>query len=106
MKSRAGEVVCSQVINRYTRLMKFGYVYEYGTGSNFSCCAGGSGWATYWSETMRELAPLLPKSGYLTEKLLEEFHARYQDPHYWTKRHHLHCELGTQEGDLIRRWLT
>jgi SAM-dependent methyltransferase len=45
---------------------------------------GGSDWATYWTETMRELAPSLLKLGYVSEKMLEEFHARYQDPHYWT----------------------
>ena len=45
---------------------------------------GGSAWATYWTETVRELAPSLQKPGYVTEKVLEEFYARYQDPHYWT----------------------
>jgi SAM-dependent methyltransferase len=45
---------------------------------------GGSAWATYWSETMRELAPSLRKQDCVTEKMLEQFHARYQDPHYWT----------------------
>jgi len=45
---------------------------------------GGSDWATYWSETMRELAPAMLKSGYMTEKMLEEFDTRYEDPHYWT----------------------
>ena len=45
---------------------------------------GGSDWATYWIQTVRELAPSLLKSSYVTEKMLEEFHARYQDPHYWT----------------------
>ena len=45
---------------------------------------GGSDWATYWIETVRELAPSLLKSSYVTEKILEEFHVRYQDPHYWT----------------------
>jgi SAM-dependent methyltransferase len=45
---------------------------------------GGSVWATYWTETMRELAPSLLTKGYVTEKMLEEFLARYQDPHYWT----------------------
>jgi SAM-dependent methyltransferase len=45
---------------------------------------GGSDWATYWTETVRELTPSLLKSGYVTEKMLEEFYARYQDPHYWT----------------------
>ena len=29
---------------------------------------GGSDWAAYWTETMRELAPSLLKSGYVTEK--------------------------------------
>jgi SAM-dependent methyltransferase len=45
---------------------------------------GGSDWATYWIETMRELAPSLLKSGYVTEKTLADFYVRYQDPHYWT----------------------
>jgi SAM-dependent methyltransferase len=45
---------------------------------------GGSEWAIYWTETMRELAPSLLKSGYIPGKMLEEFHACYKDPHYWT----------------------
>ncbi len=45
---------------------------------------GGSDWATYWIETMQELAPSLLKSGYVTEKMLEDFNPRYHDPHYWT----------------------
>jgi SAM-dependent methyltransferase len=45
---------------------------------------GGSDWATFWIETVRELAPSLLKSSYVTEKMREEFHARYQDSHYWT----------------------
>ncbi len=45
---------------------------------------GGSLWATYWTATMRELAPALLKSGHVTGKMLEEFHSFYQDPHYWT----------------------
>lgn len=45
---------------------------------------GGSDWARYWTETMQELAPALLKSGFVTEKLLEEFHVHYRDPHYWT----------------------
>jgi SAM-dependent methyltransferase len=45
---------------------------------------GKSDWATYWVETIQELAPSLLKSGHVTNALLDEFHARYQDPHYWT----------------------
>lgn len=45
---------------------------------------GGSPWAAYWTATMRELAPALLKSGHMTGKMLEEFHACYRDPHYWT----------------------
>jgi SAM-dependent methyltransferase len=45
---------------------------------------GGSDWARYWTETILELAPSLLKQDHVTEKLLAEFHARYQDPHYWT----------------------
>jgi SAM-dependent methyltransferase len=45
---------------------------------------GGSDWATYWTGTMRELAPSLLKLGCITREMLEEFHTRYADPHYWT----------------------
>ena len=45
---------------------------------------GGSDWAAYWTQTVRELAPSLLKLGCVTGKLLDEFHTRYDDPHYWT----------------------
>jgi SAM-dependent methyltransferase len=45
---------------------------------------GGSNWARYWTEMMLELAPSLLKQHDVTEKMLAGFHARYQDPHYWT----------------------
>jgi SAM-dependent methyltransferase len=45
---------------------------------------GGSRWATYWTATMAELTPALIKSGHMTDEMLEEFHSRYEDPHYWT----------------------
>jgi SAM-dependent methyltransferase len=45
---------------------------------------GGSDWATYWTSTIRELAPSLQKSGNVTQKMLEEFYSLYEDPHYWT----------------------
>jgi SAM-dependent methyltransferase len=45
---------------------------------------GGSNWALYWTETMRELAPSLLKSGYVTEKMLDDLYTLYQNPYYWT----------------------
>jgi SAM-dependent methyltransferase len=45
---------------------------------------GGSRWATYWTSTIRELAPALLKSGHVTGKMLEDFYSCYEDPHYWT----------------------
>jgi SAM-dependent methyltransferase len=45
---------------------------------------GGSDWARYWSSTVRELAPSLLNSGAMTRSMLDEFHASYDDPHYWT----------------------
>ncbi|HUJ94144.1 MAG TPA: class I SAM-dependent methyltransferase [Terriglobales bacterium] len=45
---------------------------------------GGSEWATYWIETMRELASPLTKSGHVTPEMLDEFHSHFHDPHYWT----------------------
>ena len=45
---------------------------------------GGSDWAKYWLETMRELAPALLESGHVTQPMLGSFQAHYSDPHYWT----------------------
>lgn len=45
---------------------------------------GGSDWATYWTETIEELAPALLNKDYITEEMLKEFHTCYRDPHYWT----------------------
>lgn len=45
---------------------------------------GGSEWATYWIESIGELAPSLLASNYVTSKMLDEFNMRYRDPHYWT----------------------
>jgi SAM-dependent methyltransferase len=46
--------------------------------------SGGSDWAEYWKETVRELTPALLKSSHLTETMLANFHACFQDPRYWT----------------------
>jgi SAM-dependent methyltransferase len=45
---------------------------------------GGSNWAIYWRDTIRELAPRLVKSGHMNQQLLEEFQSKYEDPGYWT----------------------
>jgi SAM-dependent methyltransferase len=45
---------------------------------------GGSDWAMYWIETMQVLESSLLKSNYFTSKMLDEFHTRYRDSHYWT----------------------
>ena len=49
-----------------------------------ACFNGGSDWAKYWAGTMRELAPLLLNSGNMTQRMLDDFHSLYDDPHYWT----------------------
>ncbi|HLI62652.1 MAG TPA: methyltransferase domain-containing protein [Terriglobales bacterium] len=45
---------------------------------------GGSSWATYWLETMRELQPRLLGSGHIAERSLAAFETAFCDPHYWT----------------------
>jgi hypothetical protein len=45
---------------------------------------GGSPWATYWLETLRELRPSLAGSGHFTEVLMSEVHNLYSDQHFWT----------------------
>ena len=45
---------------------------------------GGSPWAQYWIETMRELRPRLIESGHINAESLKFFDSHYADPHYWT----------------------
>ncbi|MGA2902724.1 MAG: class I SAM-dependent methyltransferase [Candidatus Korobacteraceae bacterium] len=45
---------------------------------------GGSPWATYWIETLRELRPRLLESGHIAEETFAEFDAHFGDRHYWT----------------------
>jgi SAM-dependent methyltransferase len=45
---------------------------------------GGSDWATYWLDTLKELGPKLLESGHLSPELLSSFENLYADPHYWT----------------------
>lgn len=45
---------------------------------------GGSPWAAYWLETLKELRPRLIESGYITEILMSEFDKLYSDPRSWT----------------------
>jgi hypothetical protein len=59
---------------------------------------GGSNWAIYWTGTMRELAPSLLKSGYITEKNARGVACPLSGPALLDQRHHLHSELGTQAG--------
>jgi hypothetical protein len=56
---------------------------------------GGSDWATYWAETMRELAPSLLKLAHVTQELLGEFRP-LPEPPFLDQRHHLHRELVSQ----------
>jgi SAM-dependent methyltransferase len=60
---------------------------------------GGSDWATYWAETIQELAPSLLKSGHVTPELLDEFHARYQDRRYWTSVITFTASWGRKPGE-------
>jgi SAM-dependent methyltransferase len=45
---------------------------------------GGSPWAIYWLETLKELRPRLAESGHITERLISEFDNLYSDPRFWT----------------------
>jgi hypothetical protein len=45
---------------------------------------GGSPWAVYWLETLKELRPRLVESGHITERLMSEFDHLYSDPQFWT----------------------
>jgi len=45
---------------------------------------GGSPWAVYCIETIRDLRPKLAEHGHITKEMLTDFEAHFQDPHYWT----------------------
>ncbi len=45
---------------------------------------GGSQWASYWLQTVRELRPKLMETGHISEELFGEFESHLEDTHYWT----------------------
>ena len=45
---------------------------------------GGSPWAVYCVQTVRELRPKLEGLGHVTEEQFAEYEGHFQDPHYWT----------------------
>ncbi len=45
---------------------------------------GGSPWASYWMQTVRELHPKLMETGHISEDLFEQFNRHLSDPKYWS----------------------
>ena len=45
---------------------------------------GGSPWAIYCVETIRELRPKLAELGHISDEILNEFEVYFRNPHYWT----------------------
>ena len=45
---------------------------------------GGSPWAIYCVETIRELRPKLAELGHISDEILTEFEVSFRNPHYWT----------------------
>jgi len=64
---------------------------------------GGSAWATYWAGTIRELAPSILKSGDASGEALDDFYARYRDPHYWTSVITFVANWGRRPAEARRR---
>ncbi len=46
---------------------------------------GGSPWAAYWQQTIRQLRARLQNSGKLDSQHIESFLARCADPRWWTQ---------------------
>jgi SAM-dependent methyltransferase len=69
---------------RMTGLLAASGLEEVGAEGHTFGFNGGSPWATYWLETIKELQPRLIEAGYLSDKLVSDFYARYADPAYWT----------------------
>jgi SAM-dependent methyltransferase len=46
---------------------------------------GGSSWAAYWQQTVRQLRPRLQDSGKLDSEDIDSFLARCADPRWWTQ---------------------
>jgi hypothetical protein len=45
---------------------------------------GGSRWASYWLQTVRELRPRLIETGHVSDKMFAEFYSHLEDPSYWS----------------------
>jgi hypothetical protein len=46
---------------------------------------GGSPWAVYWEQTVRELRPRLVASGRVDHALIDQFLDHCADPTWWTQ---------------------
>jgi SAM-dependent methyltransferase len=64
---------------------------------------GGSDWANYWIETLRELAPSRVKSGCVTARMIDEFSGALSERALLDECDHVRCELGTQAGLSVRQ---
>jgi SAM-dependent methyltransferase len=57
---------------------------EIGAEGHTAYFRGGSPWAEYWIQTLRELGAEIVAAGYLTEKMVGEFYALFSDEQLWT----------------------
>jgi SAM-dependent methyltransferase len=57
---------------------------EVGAEGHTAYFQGGSPWANYWTQTLRELGAEIVAAGYLTEKMLTEFYTFFSDAQLWT----------------------
>lgn len=45
---------------------------------------GGSPWAIYCAQSVRELQPKIAERGHVSDGLFADFYRHFEDPHYWT----------------------
>jgi SAM-dependent methyltransferase len=58
---------------------------DVGAGAETALYNGGSPWALYWQQTIKELRPRLADSGHLDARIIDAFLTRCDDAAWWTQ---------------------
>jgi SAM-dependent methyltransferase len=81
---------CEQGIDYFTGRRLPGMLSQHGladvgAAAETALYNGGSPWAVYWQQTIRQLRPRLADSGHLDGRTIDAFLARCAEPRWWTQ---------------------
>jgi SAM-dependent methyltransferase len=81
---------CEQGIDYFTgrrlpRMLSQRGLADVGAAAETALYNGGSPWAVYWQQTIRQLRPRLADSGHLDGRTIDAFLARCAEPGWWTQ---------------------